>query len=257
MERLDEGARQQAIADSVERIGRARVADLAREFAVSTVTIRKDLNALERRGVLRRVHGAATRLRASDGSAFPSRVSLSPQEKRDIARRAAQRVPDGAVIALDSSSTVYFLAKELLQRRGLTVVTYSLPTASLLLDGSTATVHLLGGVLSRSTRAVMPPADLGAPSVEIEMFFGGAHSASPELGLGEPDEAEAATKRHLALLAPQRYALLTSDKADETAAHTYLGPDEVTGIFTDPGLPADVVSRWRAAGVRVDAGRTR
>lgn len=257
MERLDEGARHQAIADSVERVGRVRVTDLAREFDVSTVTIRKDLTALERRGVLRRVHGAATRLRAADSSAFPSRVCISADAKRDIARRAALKVPDGAVIALDSSSTVYFLAKELLQRRGLTVVTYSIPTASLLLDGSPATVHLLGGVLSRSTRAVTPPPTMEAPSVEIELFFGGAHSASLGAGLADPDEAEAATKRQLALLARRRYALLTSDKAGETAEHTYLRPDEVTDIITDPGLSADDVSSWRAAGVRIDAGRAR
>lgn len=253
--RLDEGARRRAIAGLLERVGRASVADLSREFGVSTVTIRKDLSALADQGELSRVHGGATRSSRCEGGAFPVRVGAAVDVKRDIARRAAQLVSDGSVIALDSSTSAYFLAKELLTRRDLVVLTYSLPTATLLLDASSATVHLIGGVLSRGTRSASTEAELAELDLSIEIFFGGAHGALLPDGLVEPEAEEAATKKALAGLADRRYALLASMKFGREAAHRWLPPDLITGIFTDVELPDEVAEQWRGAGVGINTGR--
>lgn len=252
--RLDEAARQHAIASALERVGRASVVDLAREFGVSAVTIRKDLSALEASGEISRVHGGATRTRSRDGGAFPVRLATARAAKQDIARRAAQLVKDGSVIALDSSTSAYFLAKHLLDRQGLVVVTYSIPTASLLLDASSASVHLVGGLLDRSARA-SAAVGLAALDLEVDMFFGGAHSATIESGLCEPDAEEATTKRGLATLAAQRYALLGSSKFDAEASFPWLPTDQITGIMTDGDVPDATAASWRRAGVAINTGR--
>lgn len=253
MEKLDERARQDAIAAALERVGRARVGDLSREFGVSEVTIRKDLTALENRGELRRVHGGATRSRARDAGAFSARLTAATERKKDIARRAAKLVRAGSTIVVDSSSSAYYLARHLVDVKNLTVITSSLPTASLLLDASSATVHLLGGVLNRSARAVTEVES--RVDLTADLFFGGAHAASPEHGLNEPLQEEASAKRALAMLAPRRYALLASSKFGHDEAHPWLAPDELTGIFTDADLPPEARERWAAAGVKIDRGR--
>lgn len=252
MEKLDERARQDAIAAALERVGRASVVDLSREFGVSEVTIRKDLTALENRGELRRVHGGATRTRARDTGGFPARLTASAERKALIARRAAKLVRPGSTIIVDSSSSAYFLAKNLLDVDDLTVITPSLPTASLLLDASSATVRLLGGVLNRSARAVTRVEAEG--DLEADLFFCGAHTASPEHGLGESLPEEASAKRSLARFATRRYALLTSSKFSSEPTHPWLAPNELTGIFTDPDLSPETGERWAAEGVTVDRG---
>ena len=97
--------------------------DLADRFGVSLVTVRKDLERLERRRLLRRVRGGAVPAPSPDEGAFEMRLQLHVAEKVAIAREAARMVKDGDAIAVDGSTTCYFLIKELLDRRGLVVVT--------------------------------------------------------------------------------------------------------------------------------------
>ncbi|GAA4900942.1 aga operon transcriptional regulator AgaR [Tessaracoccus lubricantis] len=253
MVRPDEAERRESIHRALERLGRATVADLAREFGVSTVTIRKDLDALERRGLLTRIHGGATRTTLKDEGSFPFRLMDAAEHKRDIARRAARLVHSGDTIALDSSSTCHYLARELLELRDLTVITYSLATASLLLDGSSATVFLLGGQLRRSSRATTL-IHVDGVNDRIDMGFFGAHGASYEEGLAEISMEEADSKRALTPRCNRLYALVDSSKFGATSYHVWLPAQRVTGLITDGEAPAAQVERWRDLGVYVDTG---
>src|SRR5690349_21181553 len=119
--------RSEAILDLLQGHSRVQVNDLAARFGVSPVTIRNDLAVLEQRGDLRRVRGGAV---PADGGAregsFDVRLRVSVPVKRALARTAAQLVSDGDAIALDSSTTAYYVAEALADRRGLTVVTNGL-----------------------------------------------------------------------------------------------------------------------------------
>lgn len=253
MAKLDEAGRRDGIQRSLERLGRATVADLSREFGVSTVTIRKDLDALERRGILTRVHGGATRTSLRDEGSFPFRLLDAADQKRDIAKRAARRVHSGDKIALDSSSTAHFLGKELLELRDLVVVTYSLATASLFLDSSSATVHLLGGQLRRSSRASAVSTNDSFEG-RVDLGFFGAHGLSAEVGLAEVSMEEAQSKRVLSALCSRVYALVDSSKFEVPSYHEWLSRKRVTGIITDGGVTPNHIQSWRALGIEVDTG---
>src|SRR5690606_35902948 len=122
--------REELILAELDSAGRVTVNDLANRFGVSPVTVRKDLDLLEQRSLLRRVRGGAVAASARDEGAVETRLRADAPAKQAIAAAAASLVEDGDVIALDSSTTSNYLARELLSRTGLMVVTTSLPTAT-------------------------------------------------------------------------------------------------------------------------------
>src|SRR5215210_6640921 len=126
MASLDEFSREQVILSALRTAGRVAVSELTERFGVSSVTVRKDLDTLERRSLLRRVRGGAVSVGASDEGSFEARFTDSRDRKRAIAKAAAALVQDGDVLALDGSTTVYYLAQEILERRNLVVVTNGL-----------------------------------------------------------------------------------------------------------------------------------
>src|SRR5919106_4350379 len=119
--------RQHEVMRLLEDAGRVSVPELAERFGVSLVTVRKDLERLERRRLLRRVRGGAVPAPSPDEGSFEIRLNVHVAEKTAIAKEAARMVRDGDAIAVDGSTTCYYLIKELLDRRGLVVVTNGLP----------------------------------------------------------------------------------------------------------------------------------
>ncbi len=155
MASLSEFDREQAILSELDASGRVEVSDLSHRFGVSTVTVRKDLEGLERRGMLRRIRGGALVAPRVDEGAFDFRHRVAANAKRAVARRAASLVRPGDVIAMDSSTTCYYLAEELLRVQPLTVITNGLRTSSLLLQQSEAAVIMPGGVLRRASESMV------------------------------------------------------------------------------------------------------
>lgn len=252
MEGLDEYAREQAILLELESTGRVMVNDLADRFGVSAVTVRKDLDALERRSLLRRIRGGAVSAGNSDEGAWSMRVRHSAESKQEIAAAAASLVRHGDTIALDSSTTCYYLAQRLLDRRNLVVVTNGLRTAQLLMEGSNAMVVLPGGVLRRSSESMVGPiGDLLSGRGRIRRGFFGLVGLSTELGLLDVSIDEAHTKGLLAGACDEIYGLFDSSKANRFALHSFVATDEITALYTDSGIEEVVVTEWAAAGVEI------
>jgi DeoR/GlpR family transcriptional regulator of sugar metabolism len=235
----------------LEATGRVSVPDLAERLGVSKVTIRKDLEMLERRHLLRRVRGGAIPAPAPDEGSFEIRLQLHVQEKLAIAHEAARLVRDGDAIAIDGSSSCYYVVKELLVRRGLVVVTNGLPAAELLVE-SDATVVMPGGTLRRSSWALV--GDMGATLAgrgRLACGFFGLRALSPELGLLELSPEETAVKRRLVALCTNVYGLFDSSKVGRFALHPFAESSVVTGLITDAGTPDEEVMAWKAVGVPV------
>lgn len=136
------------IVDTVERAGTASVQPLADAFGVSTMTIRRDLQTLEREGRIRRVHGGAIVLRGRGYEPpFPSRADQHLDEKRRIARRAADLVADGDTIVLDIGTTILELARCIRGKHNLTVLATSLQVANELASDIGMHLIVLGGVV--------------------------------------------------------------------------------------------------------------
>lgn len=249
---VSEYEREQQILRQLESSSRISVADLVSAFEVSAVTIRKDLDLLEQRGLLRRVRGGAVSVESADEGAFALRLRHSRREKTAIATAAAKHVDDGDVIALDSSTTCYYLATQLVARRGLVVVTNGLRTAMLLQEQSTATVLLPGGVIRRASSSLVGQiGDVLQGRGKIRKGFFGLRGLSSEHGMLELSEDEAAAKRAIAKVCVQRYGLFDSGKVDRFGLYPFVAPEDVDALFTDDGIDAETATTWRALGVDV------
>lgn len=249
---MDEFGREQAILLELESSGRVGVNQLAERFGVSAVTVRKDLDALERRSLLRRIRGGAVSTGSSDEGAWSMRARHSLEAKQAIARAAASLVRNGDVIALDSSTTCYYLAQELVERRNLVVITNGLRTALLLMEESDAMVVVPGGVLRRSAESMVGPiGDLLSGRGRIKKGFFGMVGLSTSLGLLEVSVDEAQTKAFIAGVCDDVYGLFDSSKAARFGLHSFVGTDRIAALYTDDATSDEVVSEWTRAGVDV------
>ncbi|QUW17903.1 DeoR/GlpR family DNA-binding transcription regulator [Agrococcus sp. Marseille-Q4369] len=245
-------SREARILDALGANGSVQVAELARDLDVSEVTIRKDLDALERRQLLRRTRGGALLPERGDEGAFRDRLQRESAAKRAIAAQAATLVADGDVIALDTSSTAHYLALELLQRQGLVVITQSLPTATVLMERSDARVIMPGGTLRRESSGLVGPiTDALVGRGRVHKAFVGVVGLSPERGLLELATDEAVSKQALVAATDEVHGLFDSSKIDGFALHPFARAEQVTSLITDADASDDFVEEWRAIGVPV------
>jgi DeoR family transcriptional regulator of aga operon len=256
---IAEHERQQEVLRLLDVDGRVSVADLVRRFGVTAVTVRKDLEGLERRHLLARVRGGALAADGADEGAFEMRLRHRTQAKAAIARAAAALVPDGAAIALDCSTTCYHLAHELRGRRSLIVVTNGLRAAELLSE-SGVTVVLPGGTLRRSSWSVVGDfGDFVGSRGRLAMGFFGVRGLSREQGLMELTIEETAVKRRLAAACDEIYGLFDSSKIGRFALHGFAPAHRITALFTDDGACPDALAGFAELNVavhRVPAGPT-
>lgn len=248
--------RQEQIAQLVADAGRVRVADLAAQFGVSPVTIRKDLLVLEGESRLVRTHGGAIAPRGSNRPepAFEVRERLQRDEKWRIGAAAAALVEDGDSIVFDASTTALYVARHLKERswHQLTVVTNSIRIALELAGHPGITVLMLGGrVRSEALSVVGPLGDGVFRRVNVQKAFVGAVGLTMEAGLSDAMEEEAQIKRSMVAAARETYALVDHTKFGRTASATFCRTDRLTGILTDEQAPVEMIEALRALGVEV------
>jgi DeoR/GlpR family transcriptional regulator of sugar metabolism len=252
MSSLDEVDREHAILSELNETGRVSVNDLARRFGVSTVTVRKDLESLERRSLLRRVRGGGVVIASSDEGSFEMRLRHSGSRKQAIAKSAACEVSHGDVIAIDSSTTAFYLAQEVLDRRNLVVITNSVRLALLFMERSTARVLVPGGVLRRSSGSLVGPiGEMLTSRGRISAGFFGVVGLSPGRGLMDISAEEALTKRSMVQACDRVYALFHSSKETGFGLHSFAETGEITALYTDDGISSEFVNAWQAHNVAV------
>ncbi|MCW8095157.1 DeoR/GlpR family DNA-binding transcription regulator [Streptomyces tauricus] len=246
--------RQQEILRLARDGGRVDVVSLAEEFQVTAETIRRDLKALDRAGLLRRVHGGAIPAGRLDFEPdLAERETTAADEKDRIAKAALAELPEEGTMILDAGTTVARLAGALPLEASLTVVTHSLPIAARLADHPGVQLHLIGGRVRHRTRAAVDAWALRAyGEIRADVVFLAANGFSAEHGLTTPDLAEAAVKR--AALAAARRVVLLADSAKHGQEHfaRFGGLDEVDLLITDSGLsPEDATAIERVGGTEV------
>lgn len=144
--------REREIIDILKISGFVSVKQLCDKLFASESSIRRDLKALEQRGLVKRSYGGATiATNFSNIVTFNCRTRQNINEKREIARKAAALINDGDVVFLDQSSTAFYLANEIISRNSLTVVTNNTEILMLLAD-SVIKVISSGGFLSDENR---------------------------------------------------------------------------------------------------------
>ena len=248
--------RQEHIARIVEEHGRARVTELAAQFGVSAVTIRKDLIVLESGQRLVRTHGGAIALdRSRPELAFEIRERLQWDEKERIGAVGAALVHDGESIVMDASTTALAVARHLKVRPDwsqVTVITNGLRIASELAGQPGITVLMLGGRVRWEALSVVGGLGDGLFSrINVQKAFVGAAGFTLESGLADATEEEALMKRAMVSAAREVIGIIDHTKWGRAAFATFCPTDTIDVMLTDEGAPEATVRALADRGVDV------
>lgn len=240
--------RQEKLREFIRQRGVARVDEIIRELGVSPATARRDLDALEATGRIKRVHGGAmsveTRL---DEPLFDAKTSLHAKEKQRIAKAAADLIQSGETVFLDGGSTVLELARLLVDREDLTVVTNSL-RAAIELSGRGPQLVLVGGELRRRSQTVVGAfTRLLLEQVHLTKAFMGTMGLSLGEGLTTSDPSEAYTKELVSTQADQVILLTDSSKLGKASFAKAGRLDDVDLVITDAQIEAKFERELRKA----------
>ena len=236
--------RHEAIAGLVRSHGRISVSEVASTFGVTTETVRRDLAALERAGLLRRVHGGAvpTSSLALAEQALDARDVANAAQKDRIARAALDLVPgSGGTVLLDAGTTTGRLAALLPTDRDLLVITHAVPLAARLAGCPGIALQVVGGSVRGSTQAAVGVETVAALSeLRSDVVFVGTNALMPGHGLSTPNTEEAAVKRALVRAGRQVVVLTDSSKIGEENLVRFAELSDVDVLVTDDGIrPAD------------------
>ncbi len=205
--------REELILQLLRRSTVMSVSDLCEALGVSEATIRRDLQSLDERKLLRRVRGGATlKSMESVEPLFQDKESRQTEVKQRIAAKALEFIQDHDRIYLDGGSTVLMLARLLDQRKGLTIVTNSLMAAASLMTAPHRLV-LVGGEFRAISRTLVGPLTASViQSIYVDKAFMGTIGFTTDDGMTTTDANEAFTKEQIMRRANQVFLLADSNK---------------------------------------------
>lgn len=251
--------RRQQIIDTLLQQGSVLVGELVERHHVSAVTIRADLNHLQARGLAVRTRGGATLLRSPPPEhPLHEKDAIHLTRKDAIGARAAQLVNAGANILIDSGSTTRMLARHLLGRHDITVMTNGLNIAWELATAAGITLRLTGGLLHQASLSLHgSQAEASLQSFSFDTLFLGVDGLDLQFGVTTHHEAEARLNQRMLERARRVVVLSDSSKFGKVSLHCIASLDQIHAIITDSGIPAETRESLQRLGIElvvVDAG---
>ena len=245
--------RRSEIIKHLQKSERASTRALSALFNVSEVTIRHDLNELEKSGWLIRVHGGAEIVpRLQLEQSFSVREQVHLKEKISIARAAATMIDPGDTILMDSSTTVFQLALHLREASDLRVITNNLRVVSALSVNPEIEVVVVGGIVRAKTASVIgASAEAMLAEWHADKGFFGAAGFVQDKGLTDADMREAQVKRAMIEAVNERYALLDASKLGQRAFITFAALTDIDHLITDNRITDPYVDLCREHGIRL------
>lgn len=245
--------RHRLVGEMVQAAGRVRVVDLAARMAVSEMTVRRDLEELEERGMVTRIHGGAvSNISRSFEPGFAARSGEHVEAKRRIGAAAAALVREGETLVLDAGTTTLHVARALRPDLRARILALSLHVADVLADMPNVTLMIPGGVVRRHERSfVGGMATRTFASLQFDTVILTSGGVDVAAGVTEYEFDDAETK--VAALRSARRKIVAADGSKLGAvSFVRLCPiEELDVLVTDDSAPADVVADLRAAGVEV------
>jgi DeoR/GlpR family transcriptional regulator of sugar metabolism len=231
------------------------VRELCDRFGVSAMTVHRDLDALQARGVLRKVHGGAT---AQPSSSYESslrfRQAAGVDAKRTIASRAVRHISPGSSVLLDDSTTCLAMVPLLAQIPQLTIVTNFLAVVEAYnsMDGQ-AELLVTGGLYDERYHSLLGIVTEQALSeVRVDCCFLSVPAVDLKDGVFHQEAVQARVKRAMISIADTVILLADSSKLDKRALHWIAGLNQFDFIITDEGADDAAVEALRSSGVQVE-----
>ena len=232
--------------------GRIDALAAAGKLNVAVETVRRDLDVLQRRGLLRRVHGGAIAAsRFSHEFTFPERKGRNPEQKQRIAQIAAEYLPEEGCIFVDGGTTTEFLGEALRNRPQLMVVTNSLSLASRIGESSTPLFFLSGRIRSTTLSAVGSKTVDDLKSYRAQIAFLGANGIDMDSGFATVDPDEAAVKRMMIQNASETIVLADNSKFGASYSALFASFDEIDRVVTDVDADRAYVDKLSDNGIEV------
>ena len=245
--------RQKQILARLNKRGRLSVAEIVEHFAISEATARRDLGSLASQGRAQRVHGGAI---ASDQAPpelpILERQGEEPDEKARIGRRAAELVMPKETVLLGSGTTVLELARNLRNRRDLTVITNSLPVLNMLAGLDGIAIIALGGMLRRTELSFIGHiSDLALAELRADKVIMGARGISLEQGLTSDFLPETMTDRAILKIAREVIIVADHTKINRISSALLAPLSRIDKLVTDKRAPRAFVAALRKRGIEV------
>jgi DeoR/GlpR family transcriptional regulator of sugar metabolism len=232
--------------------GHATIPDLSRALCVSEMTIRRDLEYLERQEQLRRVYGGAIALKGMVEQPYTERAEQSSPQKISIGKLAASLASDGQSVWLDSGTTTRQVAHNLINKEGLTVVTNNLPIAEELGQIPHIKTFILGGLIKqRELCTVGFSARRALESFTVDIAFLGAAGFSVRNGITDIDINEVEIKQTGIRIANEVILVADSNKFNTTAILRVAPLSAARIIVTDDDLPEHAIREIEAEGIEI------
>jgi len=244
--------RRQNILTAIEAVGQLSVIELSEQFDVSEVTIRQDLQALSKQGLLLRTRGGALSTNTLPELSFDVRQQQKSAQKVRIGQAAANLVASGDTIILDASTTAQAMIPFIKERSELTIITNSLKAALSLLDAPQIQVILPGGNLRRESISLVghQQGDV-AQSLNVGWGFFGVRGVTVAEGLTDVNPAEVAMKRAMVERCRKVVGMADARKWGNVAAATFATLDQVQTLITDEATSPDLIEQVQQHGVEV------
>ncbi|WON78693.1 DNA-binding transcriptional regulator YciT [Serratia sp. UGAL515B_01] len=242
-------SRQQTILQLVNERRRISVGELARASGVSEVTIRQDLNLLEKRNYLKRVHGSAVALESDDVDA---RMMSNFVLKQKLAQYAASLVDDGETIFVESGSANALLARYLAERKRVTLITVSHYIAHLLKE-TDCDVIVLGGMYQKKSETVVGPLTrMCIQQVHFSKAFIGVDGYQAETGFTGRDMMRADVVNSVLAKGVENIVLTDSSKFGQIQPNPLQPMDQIGRVITDSRLALDYQFLLKRQGIKLD-----
>ena len=248
--------RRTLILNELKKKGKVKVTELARDFKVTEVSIRKDLEELENRKLLIRVKGGAVSIYSDsqyDDRLISEKALLHQREKTSLGAFAASLVQDGESLIIDSGTTMMQVARFLDSNLRLTIITNALDIAMSLYKKTNFQVIVLGGTMRKtsfSTVGLLSEANL--KNFYTDKLFLGVDSISIRDGISTPDIEEASLNQAMLGCAREVIAVFDSSKVNTRALAFIANVESIDTIITDNNLPANVKRQLKGMKINVE-----
>ncbi len=243
--------RQREIRRLALEFGSVEVTELAKWMGVTAETIRRDLSDLQAAGELRRVHGGAVPVeRAVHEPTLTARDARFIAEKLRIAEVAAEEVPEGGTVLIDSGSTLLRLAEVFPSERPAHVITNSIVGAVTLIHRGVSRVTVLGGDVRVNTMAMVDAVTTDmVRGMLVDVLFISCDGLSLDRGLTTPYRDEHALKRAMIEASKRVIALVDHSKLGNGQLYPYADFDEIDMLIIDDGADDETIERLRETGI--------
>ncbi len=244
--------RREKIKQLLSRDKSVYVDDMTEKFKVSAVTVRKDLKALEQMNVLVRTHGGAimTENSSLDLPLF-EKQKIRAREKSDIARQAGKLIEEGDVVILDNGSTSTFIAREIKERKNITIITNAVNIASELASSKLDVIMTGGNLRQQSFSLIGPGAEASLRNMTANKYFMSVDGIDLKAGFTTPNTMETKISQTMMKVAKEIIVVADTSKFGQRRACIICAINEVAQLITNKDLGREYQRALRKEGLKL------